>query len=168
MGQSSSTANSVNQENLVSGVSLDPELEEAIVRDFSNQSLQEEWDKFRREVIIRRNERLEKRNAALLEAQQRQQANHAAMQERLTALHERRDQLLATFADESVSIRYDIQRLEETYLGVAEQTPPVDYCLGERAHWIDCSKKYGTDMRPCSDYLAALERCVNRTITESI
>lgn len=141
---------------------------EAIVRDFSNQSLQEEWDKFRREVIIRRNQRLEKRNAAMLEAQQRQQTDHAALQQRLQALNERRDQLLATFADESVSIGYDIQRLEEKYLGLPDETPPVDYCLGERAHWIDCSKKYGTDIRPCSDYLAALERCVNRTITESI
>lgn len=141
---------------------------EAIVRDFSNQTLQEEWDKFRREIIIRRNERLEKRNAALLESQQRQQTNHAALQERLTSLNERKDQLLATFADESIMIRYDIQRLEEKYiLGTTEQTPPIDFCLGERAHWIDCSKKYGTDISPCSDYLGALERCVNRTITES-
>lgn len=103
----------------------------------------------------------------MLEAQQRQQTDHAALQQRLSGLHERRDQLLATFADESVSIRYDIQRLEEKYLNLPDETPPVDFCLGERAHWIDCSQKYGTDISPCSDYLSALERCVNRTITES-
>lgn len=104
----------------------------------------------------------------MLEAQKQQQTDHAALQQRVAALNERRDQLLATFADESVSIEYDIHRLEEKYLGLPEETPPVDFCLGERAHWIDCSKKYGTDIRPCSDYLAALERCVNRTITESV
>lgn len=140
---------------------------EAIVRDFSNQTLQGEWDKFRRDVIIRRNERLEKRNAAMLEAQQQQQTDNAVLQQRLAGMNDRRDQLLATFADQSVSISYDIQRLEDKYLGMPETPPPVDFCLGERAHWIDCSKKYGTDIRPCSDYLAALERCVNRTITES-
>lgn len=141
---------------------------EAIVRDFSNQTLQEEWDKFRRETIIRRNERLQKGSAAMMDAQKQQQTDNIVLQQRLEALNERRDLLLASFADDSVSIHHDIQRLEEKYLNIPDnEMPSIEYCLGERAHWIDCSQKYGTDVRPCSDYLAALERCANRTITES-
>ena len=122
-------------------------------------------------MLQRRNERLQHVQAAALENQQKRQASAAARQMRLSRLESSLDDMQAKFTDQSVALDYDTDRLLKRYGFLADQehdslekeSRPLP-CLGPRAHWIDCQKKYGSDNRPCNFYVQALEECVRRTI----
>lgn len=99
---------------------------------------------------------------------QKQKSQRASLEEQVQT---NLDHWNAKFADESVALEYDSQRLAEKYIltpkeGVLLDSKPLP-CLGERAHWMDCQKKYAKDSRPCISYVEALERCVNKTISEN-
>ena len=145
-----------------------------IVRDFQSQILQEEWNKFGMSVVRRRNERLQRLEAAAQAQQQQRQAHAAARQMRMAQVESSIDAMQAKFTDQSVALDYDADRLlkkygfwtEQTYDDVEKESKPLP-CLGPRAHWIDCQKKYGSDNRPCNFYVQALEECVRQTIGKS-
>ena len=142
----------------------------SIIRDFSTKQLQEEWDSFLSSVLQRRDERIQKKAAALEATEQQRQWRATERSSREAAVQSALDSLQAIFADESVSLNYDADRLSQKYgllESVAVNGKPLP-CLGERAHWLDCGKKYVQDTRPCDTYLAALERCVvNETIVKT-
>lgn len=141
------------------------------MRDFESKILQEEWNKFGTSVIQRRNDRLQRLQAAAHEHQQSRQANAAARQMRLSQVESSIDSMQAKFTDESVALEYEADRLLKKFGFLAEQeyddpekeSKPLP-CLGPRAHWIDCQKKYAPDNRPCNFYVQALEDCVRQTI----
>ena len=136
------------------------------MRDFSNQTLQDEWNKFRTDVLSRRHERVQKQAAALQKQQAETQARQAQDQQYIQALQEKIEAMNAEFSDKSIALQYDTDRaLQQSSNSTAVK--PISHCLGERAHWIDCSTKYALDTRPCDAYLAALEACVKDTIIAS-
>lgn len=107
-------------------------------------------------------------------AQQRHQDHQlksASRQMRLTTLEERIDQQMAHFADVAIAANYDATRLGQKfgflttkeYDDINKESKPLP-CLGQRAHWIDCQRKYAVDSRPCNAYVDALEACVRQTI----
>ena len=142
-----------------------------IIRDFQSKTLQEEWNKFGTSVIQRRNERLQRLQTATAEQQQKRQAASAARHMRLSRVDAAVDSMQAKFADDAIALEYDASRLEKRFGFLAEQqyddlkkdSKPLP-CVGQRAHWIDCQKKYGEDSRPCNFYVQALEDCVRNTI----
>jgi hypothetical protein len=146
-----------------------------IVRDFQNQSLQNEWDKFRMSVLVRRNERSVALSQSQIALEQQRQARMAISSQRHARLDQSIDELNAKFSDESIALQYDasslLQKFEtpenvsRVYDDIDKDSKPLP-CLGQRAHWIDCQKKYAKDPRPCHAYVEALERCVVRTISK--
>jgi K+-sensing histidine kinase KdpD len=146
-----------------------------IIRDFQNQTLQEEWDKFRTSILIRRNER----SRSIIETQQALQQERetiaTAAAQRHATLDEAIDSLNAKFADEAIALEYDTAALVQkfqtpesvagSHYDIMKDSKPLP-CLGQRAHWIDCHKKYSTDPRPCNAYLTELEKCVMNTISK--
>jgi hypothetical protein len=146
-----------------------------IVRDFQSKLLQDEWNKFGTTIVHRRNERLQRLQAAVNENQQKRSAYTAMQQPRLAALDAQMDQLSATIADQTTAMDYDASQLVQKYRkwidfknnnemdAIEKDSKPLP-CLGQRAHWIDCQKKYAADSRPCNFYVTALEECVTRTI----
>jgi hypothetical protein len=151
-----------------------------IVRDFSNQVVQEEWTKFRASVLNRQNDRA--RELSRLEQQRRAEAEMAREQQhqRLRALDDTLDELNAAFADAAIALEHDARALDrqlETVGGPRKNpaaaggkdvpAPKASVpCLGPRAHWMDCVTKYRIDTRPCDAYLATLERCVQETVVK--
>lgn len=76
------------------------------------------------------------------------------------------EDLRAQFADAKVALDYDAKNVSD----LLQQHRPWKKempCLGQRAHWIDCQKKYALDSRPCDAYVDALERCVNETVVKA-
>ena len=142
---------------------------EEIVRDFSSQQLQKEWDSFRNDILKRRDKRIQQRVAVLQASEQERQVRAAQRAPRQQVAQAALDKWQAKFADDSIALEYDANRLAENF-GLGSTTTSARQkalpCLGERAHWIDCSKKYSQDPRPCDVYMAALQRCVNETIIE--
>ena len=94
-----------------------------------------------------------------------------------TQKHEQLDQTIsdlnAKFIDESIALQYDASNLLEKFEiktnnehdGIEKDSKPLP-CLGQRAHWIDCQKKYAKDPRPCHSYVDELEKCVTSTISK--
>jgi hypothetical protein len=144
------------------------------VRDFQSQLLQEEWNKFGTSILIRRNERLQRLQAAATENQQKRHVEAAARQQRMATIDAAMDEMQAKIADQTVAIDYDASQLLYKFRGWTDnvnvdadkESKPLP-CLGQRAHWIDCQRKYAADSRPCNFYVAALEECVQRTIGKS-
>lgn len=134
------------------------------MRDFSNQTLQEEWNKFRTDVLNRRNERVQRRAASLQQQQATTDREIQEMKQKLESLQSTVDKANADFADGSIALEYDADRVLQALDPNSGKMQPLSQCLGERAHWIDCSKKYSVDTRPCDAYLKALEVCVQNTI----
>jgi hypothetical protein len=154
-----------------------------IVRDFSNQVVQEEWTKFRATVLNRQHERSQHLSQAAQQQQREREVLNLQRQQRVQALDARIDDLNATFSDAAVALEYDAKALYrkfETAGALPEQTSTSQSqkkqvaaaaaaavpCLGPRAHWMDCAIKYRVDTRPCDAYLATLERCVQETVVK--
>jgi hypothetical protein len=142
---------------------------EAMVREFQNQALQNEWNSFRSSVLTHRAERqqsLAHQNGAVL---QERQMRMASVANRNAALDNRLDSLNAKFTDIAIALEYDTARVQEKFVGEQKTEGPekVEHCLGERVHWMFCQQKYAEDSRPCNAYLSALETCVNKTILDS-
>lgn len=139
-----------------------------MLREFQNQVLQEEWDKFRFSVIAQRDQRHKHMTEAALVLEQRRQVAAARRQQRMHLLDTAIDEMNAKFADESVALEYDanalIQRFETKKVNGVDKVRP---CLGPRAHWMDCAKKYSKDTRPCDAYMDILEKCVKDAIVNS-
>jgi len=99
------------------------------------------------------------------------QARAEERAQRMTAVDERLDELNAKFTDLSVALKYDANSLSEKYIIKSDSHATLDSrplpCLGPRAHWIDCQKKFASDFsEPCGAYLEALENCVNETLAK--
>jgi hypothetical protein len=148
---------------------------EAIVRDFQNQTLQQEWDKFRTSVLIRRNERAKALNEAQVAQKQQREVQAALLAQRKASLDQAIDEMNAKFSDEAIALEYDASKLLQKFQAPAILTVVYDDidkdsrplpCLGQRAHWMDCQKKYAADSRPCNAYVEALEQCVKDTISK--
>lgn len=91
--------------------------------------------------------------------------------ERRTQEHNEMEDLSANLADGLIALDHDVNKVAHRF-GITADTPahgppPLNVCLGERAHWIDCAKKYVVDTRPCDAYMDALDRCVNQTILKT-
>lgn len=130
---------------------------------------------------MRRQERENAVQASLREVEQQRSIRVAERSQRISNLDQTIDQLKAKFADTSIALQYDANALTNKYVGGTTHTNPnnddtttttaptkrVSPCLGPRAHWLDCTKKYLVDTRPCDAYLTALENCVNEAIVTS-
>ncbi len=143
----------------------------SIVRDFQSKILREEWNKFGTSVIIRRNERLQELEQATAQYQQQRHLASISRQQRMEALDTSIDEMQANITDLLVANEYDANKLMQMYghwIDAEIDDPNRDSkplpCLGERAHWIDCQKKYAVDSRPCNFYVSALEQCVQRAL----
>jgi hypothetical protein len=140
--------------------------------------LQTEYDSFRQKVLTRRNERIHQAAAALEASYAQRQAAVAARAPRIAAVEETLEGMEARFTDAAIALEYDAQRLLEKFGAPSSSSnrdpdnnnpksrPKQLPCLGERAHWMDCSKKYVQDTRPCDAYVRALERCGNEAIIQ--
>ena len=139
-----------------------------IVREFQNQSVQQEWNKFRASVLARRDQRHKHLTEAALVLEQQRQVAAAERQQRMQQLDTAIDEMNAKFADEAVALEYDanalIQRFETKKVNGVDKVRP---CLGPRAHWMDCANKYSKDTRPCDAYMDILEKCVKDAIVNS-
>ena len=119
----------------------------------------------------RRAERVRGLAEAAAERERSRTAARQARQQRLGRLDESAEALRARFADLSVASDYDADRLlgrygflaGREYADPGKESRPLP-CLGPRAHWIDCQKKYAPDSRPCNHYVRALEDCVRKTV----
>jgi exonuclease VII large subunit len=150
------------------------------VRDFQSKVLQEEWNKFGISVLHRRNERLQMVQEKMAENQQRRSVQAAERQLRMQSMDAALDGMRAKFADQATALSYDAEQLLQKFGAQQQQTTTTTAktggattadkdskplpCLGQRAHWMDCQKKYAADSRPCNPYVQALEECVQRTI----
>lgn len=146
--------------------------------------LQEEWNKFGTSILVHRNERLQKLQQATQQYQHERQLHSIQYQQRMEELDNSIDTMQATITDQLVENEYEVQKLLHQYShwipSATTNTTTNDIissdaseevkdskplpCLGERAHWIDCQKKYSVDSRPCNYYVQALEQCVHRTM----
>ena len=86
---------------------------------------------------------------------------------RNTELDNRIEDLRAQFSDGKVALEYDAKNVAEV-LGKNQAWKKEMPCLGQRAHWIDCQKKYALDSRPCDAYVDALEKCVNEAVIRNV
>jgi hypothetical protein len=154
----------------------------AMLQDFQNEILQQEWTNYRSTVLERHRQRTFDRNQAVLDLQQ-----HSEQRKKLLArtneLDAEIESLQAKFTDLSTAVEYDVQKLGEKYrvsfsepnsgirpangitLLTKRSTTSTRTCLGPRAHVIDCMSKYRNDVRPCSAYVDALEMCVSDIVT---
>ena len=141
------------------------------MRDFQSKVLQEEWNKFGTSVIMRRNQRLQELEQATAQYQHRRHLASISRQQRMEALDASIDEMQANITDSLVANEYDADKLIQKYGhwihaeidDPNRESKPLP-CLGERAHWIDCQKKYAVDSRPCNFYVSALEQCVQRAL----
>jgi hypothetical protein len=146
-----------------------------IVRDFSNQVVQEEWTKFRATVLSRQHERSQQLSKAAQQQQHEREVFNVQRQQRIQNLDATIDDLNAKFSDGAVALEYDAKALyrkfetagtlQDPSKSRSKVAAPVP-CLGPRAHWMDCAIKYQVDTRPCDAYLATLERCVQETVVK--
>lgn len=160
-----------------SGVTLAPELEDDIIRDFQNHLVQAEWNAFRAGLLDRRNERMSNARTALAQKQAQWNDEKQRRDFKMAQLDAILDEAAAKVTDTTVALSHDIRVLERK-VQEAERPPSsssvgggtgrVVPCLGPRAHWVDCAHKYEFDPRPCDAYLAALERCVQDAVVGQV
>jgi hypothetical protein len=162
---------------------------EKIVQDFQNEQLQQAWNKVQISMLERRGQRTQAEQHAEAQLQANQQAAQVA-QARSAQLTQAMERFKAQFADEAVALEYDIKNLlQKQQPGVlalvnttnSDSSPSTNStvaatdgddggketalpCLGPRAHWMDCQKKYALDSRPCDSHLQALEKCIRQSI----
>jgi hypothetical protein len=143
---------------------------EKIVQDFQNEQLQQAWNKVQISMLERRGQRTQAEQEAEAQLQANRQAAQVA-QARSAQLTEAMERFKAKFTDEAVAFEYDVKNLLQKQQALlndnennnAESSKPLP-CLGPRAHWIDCQKKYALDSRPCDSHLQALEKCIRQSI----
>jgi len=124
-------------------------------------------------VLVRRQERAEAVSAAAERIVRERERALAEQSQRLEQLDDAIDHYKARFADLVVALEYDTKTLTAKYSGGGDRKEnegePMLLCLGQRAHWVDCTKKYGlsgASSLPCDAYLSALEKCVNEAIVK--
>ena len=137
---------------------------EKIAKDFQNEEIQKAWKSVQVSVLERREARdrhVEETSAKLQESAKRMEAWAA----RNAELDNTIEDLRAKFSDGRVALDYDAKNVAEIIRQnqAGEKEMP---CLGQRAHWIDCQKKYALDSRPCDAYVDALERCVKEAVVK--
>ncbi|GKY98595.1 hypothetical protein MPSEU_000816200 [Mayamaea pseudoterrestris] len=162
----------------VSGVSLSQDLQDDIVRDFQNKAVQEQWNIFRAGVLGRRHDRHEQLLQAAQQIESHRSASASQAAERLHHLDHAIERMNAAFSDQLVAANHDADHAIKQYsdslvtaasnasdendsTSAATNTSP---CLGPRAHWMVCAQKYVHDTRPCDEYLAVLDKCVQDAI----
>uniref|UniRef100_A0A7S3LES1 Uncharacterized protein n=1 Tax=Amphora coffeiformis TaxID=265554 RepID=A0A7S3LES1_9STRA len=164
MGQSSSREVAPVEEGMDSRIKLAPDLAQKIARDFQDQEIQNAWKTVQVSILDRRSER----DRHVAEVSARLQAATKKMESwkaQNAELDSTIEDLRAKFSDGKVALDYDARNVAE----LIKQNQPWKKempCLGQRAHWIDCQKKYALDSRPCDAYVDALERCVNETVVK--
>lgn len=127
-------------------------------------------------VLVHRNERATNFNQTQMALEQQRQARMAMASQRHVRLDQSIDALNAQFSDSAVALKYDasnlLQKFEapenisHVYDDIDKDSKPLP-CLGPRAHWMDCQKKYAMDPRPCNAYVEALEKCVVSTVSKA-
>ena len=139
---------------------------EKIAKDFQNEEIQKAWKTVQVSVLERRAERDRhvEETAANLQGSAKQMEAWAA---RNAELDNTIEELRAKFSDGKVALDYDAKNVAEM---LRENQPSQKEmpCLGQRAHWIDCQKKYALDSRPCDAYVDALERCVKEAVVKKL
>lgn len=126
--------------------------------------------------LDQRSERIKKFNDTTFLLNEQHKAQAAVSAQRHAELDQSIDDLNAEFADKSLAMRYDAEvlvhrfnasdtPLDKNHDDITKDRKPLP-CLGQRAHWMDCMKKYSVDPRPCNTYLDELEKCVSSTITK--
>ncbi|KAL7579969.1 hypothetical protein ACA910_004964 [Epithemia clementina (nom. ined.)] len=168
MGQSNSIENagrsSVAEEE--PRVTISPELQRKIALDFQNEKINEAWREVQLGVLQRQHQRAQVMN----EATERQNAVVARELKELQARHQqldtRIDSLRKEFDDGLLSLEYGTKILSVDLDEKIRQNIKTLPCLGPRAHWLDCQKKYALDSRPCDAYLETLEKCVTDAIVK--
>jgi hypothetical protein len=142
------------------------------VQDFQNKQLQQAWNKVQVSMLERRGQRTRAEQEADAQLQANRQAAQVA-QARSAQLTEAMERLKAKFTDEAVAFEYDVKNLLQKQQAVLANSDGEDNntesskalpCLGPRAHWIDCQKKYALDSRPCDSHLQAMENCIRQSI----
>ena len=135
---------------------------EKIAKDLQNEEIQKAWKSVQVSVLERREARdrhVEETAAKLQESAKRMEAWAA----RNAELDNRIEDLRAKFSDGRVALNYDAKNVAEIIRQNQSWKKEMP-CLGQRAHWIDCQKKYALDSRPCDAYVDALERCVKEAV----
>mmetsp|Transcript_12496 Transcript_12496/g.34692 ORF Transcript_12496/g.34692 Transcript_12496/m.34692 type:complete len:168 (-) Transcript_12496:116-619(-) len=166
MGQGSSTeADASPGEN--AAVKITPALGEKIALDYQNQELNKAWKGVQVSILERRNRREQAMSAALAEqrrANEEQKQIMAARHQRLDdSIHDLNQEFSARLAE----IESGTSVLTDDLFDLAQKKQTLP-CLGPRAHWLDCHKKYAIDSRPCDAYLETLEKCVTEAIVKNV
>ena len=139
-----------------------------IAVDFQNEKIQEAWRDVQIGVLHRQNQRAmameesKARQAAAAEQELHQlQTRHQHLDGRISALRKE-------FDDSLLSLEYGTKILSEDLDEKIRENKKTLPCLGPRAHWLDCQKKYAVDSRPCDAYLDTLEKCVTDAIVKIV
>jgi hypothetical protein len=135
---------------------------EKIATDLANEELQNAWRYVQVSILDSRVER----QRVVDETAGRLQASAGRLQvwlERNEALDNKLEGLQAQFSDAAVALQYDATKAQEQ-LASSRAWKHSMPCLGQRAHWIDCQKKYALDSRPCDPYLHELGKCVQGVV----
>ena len=135
---------------------------EKIAKDFQNEELQKAWRTVQGSIV----DKMKGRDHLVAETSARLQSSTMQMEawrERIAELDGTIEGLRAKFSDGKVALDYDTRNVADV---LRENQPWMKEmpCLGQRAHWIDCQKKYALDSRPCDAYVEALEHCVNEAV----
>eukprot|EP00522_Entomoneis_paludosa_P010489 CAMPEP_0172447746 /NCGR_PEP_ID=MMETSP1065-20121228/6980_1 /TAXON_ID=265537 /ORGANISM="Amphiprora paludosa, Strain CCMP125" /LENGTH=165 /DNA_ID=CAMNT_0013199113 /DNA_START=35 /DNA_END=532 /DNA_ORIENTATION=+ len=164
MGQASSTEAATIDE---PAVKISPALGEKIALDYQNEELNKAWQGVQVSILNRRNQREQAMSAALTQQKMANEEQRQIMAARHRRLDERIEALNGDFANRMAEIEHGTSMLKEDLDEIQnkKQTLP---CLGPRAHWLDCHKKYALDSRPCDAYLATLEKCVTEAIVKIV
>jgi exonuclease VII large subunit len=137
--------------------------QEEIVREFANQMMvQDDEQQPHASRMTSWQQQLE---------QHEREIEHVRRSHRLASLDLALDEMAARFSDAAVALEYDVNvvsshNLDQTKDHTKRGTNNTEPCLGPRAHWMDCVKKYAVDTRPCNAYMTALEMCVQEAIVK--
>lgn len=116
---------------------------ETIARDLQNEEIQSAWQNVQVSILERRAER----NRQLQETSARLQGASKQMEAwavRNAELDANIEELQAKFANGKVALEYDAKNVADR-LKEYQPWKKAMPCLGQRAHWIDCQKKYAMD-----------------------
>ena len=138
-----------------------------IALDFQTEKLNEAWRGVQVSVLQRRNQRAEAMNEAMARQSAAAEGELQELQARHQHLDSQIDVLKKEFDDSLLALEYSTKLLSEDLDEKLRQHQKTLPCLGPRAHWLDCQKKYALDSRPCDAYLETLERCVTDTIVKN-
>ena len=135
---------------------------EKIATDFQNEELNKVWKGVQVSILERRNQRETAMKASMEDHQNTTEQQRQIMAARHAELDDRIKSLESQFTTHLSELEQNTKIfVDELDTSVKEKNLP---CLGPRAHWLDCHKKYSLDVRPCDAYLATLEKCVNEAV----